>query len=102
MIKSNSFLCSLCILVAAVVLFWGLATCSGKKGENGTPENCANGMDDDGDVDADCDAAVNERCIDGCCYAVCPPGVTPCTVNADCPTDRSYVCVTGCCIEMMT
>jgi hypothetical protein len=69
--------------------------------ECGTIEGCPDGVTACPGGDADCNAEVNERCIDGCCCAVCPPGVTPCTVNADCPADRSYVCVTGCCIELM-
>ena len=69
--------------------------------ECGTIEGCPEGVTACPGGDGDCNAAINERCIDGCCYATCPEGVAPCVVNTDCPTDRDYVCVTGCCIEMM-
>ena len=47
--------------------------------------------------DADCNAAANESCSNGCCYATCPAGVMPCATTADC-TDTTQVCVTGCCV----
>jgi hypothetical protein len=49
--------------------------------------------------DSDCDTTAGESCVSGCCYATCPPGQTPCTVNADCPLPTD-VCVTGCCVTI--
>ncbi len=49
----------------------------------------------------ECDAAANEACSNGCCYATCPAGVTPCISTTDCPPDLGLVCITGCCIGIL-
>jgi len=70
--------------------------CGGGGGPTPTcPNNataCPNGV-------GDCNASLNETCLNGCCFATCAVGVTPCTISSDCPTGTLYICVTGCCIQ---
>ncbi|MBI5508064.1 MAG: hypothetical protein HY903_04855 [Deltaproteobacteria bacterium] len=67
-------------------------------GGGGVTPSCPSGATACPNGNSDCDAAANEQCTNGCCFATCPGGVTPCQVWSDCPTDFAYVCITGCCI----
>ena len=65
-----------------------------------TGGQCAAGVSPCPNGDADCDGTANETCQNGCCFARCQDGVTPCQVTSDCPSLYDYYCITGCCVEI--